>query len=108
MAIVKCPSCGSRISSVATQCGECKVVFGVGDDNERLERIARNKRLDKKARIQNYSFLCVMAFAAGSLLMYWGITESYGTYREIGQYLIAIGFVGYIFLRGLLVWMKWH
>lgn len=107
MAIINCPACGQRISSVATQCEYCKTSFDDSIDSEKAEREARNARLDKKARLMNYSFLSMLVFAIGALMMYYGMSEADSLYQEIGRYMIGVGFVGYIACRGLIFWMRW-
>ena len=107
MAIIKCPACGERISSAAKECPHCGAVFGDEDEAERLERKARNLRFKKKAQLQNYSFLAMVAFAAGALLMYFGMGEADELYQDIGRFLVALGFISYIGLRATLLWMKW-
>ena len=107
MAIIKCPSCSERISSAALECPHCSAVFGDEDNAEKLERQARNKRFKKRAQLQNYSFLAMVAFAGGALLMYFGMGEAYELYQDIGRFLVALGFISYIGLRAALLWMKW-
>jgi len=108
MAIVNCPACGQRISSVATKCEHCKTSFDESVDSEKAERDARNARFNKKAKLQNYSFLSMLVFAIGALLMYLGMSQSDPLYQEIGQVMIGLGFVGYIAFRGLIFWMRWQ
>jgi hypothetical protein len=108
MAIIQCPACGERISSAATDCSQCGVAFGDDEAAEKLERQARNLRFKKKAQLQNYSFLAMVAFAAGALLMYFGMGENDDLYQDIGRFLVAFGFISYIVLRASLMWMKWR
>ena len=108
MAIIKCPACNERISSAATSCPHCGAEFGDEDSAEKLERQARHKRFHKRAQLQNYSFLAMVMFAGGALLMYFGMGESDDLYQDIGRFLVASGFVSYIGLRAALLWMKWN
>jgi len=96
MAIINCPSCGKRISSVAVNCQYCKAVFDHSQDDEKVMREIRNKRYAKRQRIQNISFLSVLLFAAGSIVMYFGITELDENMNDAGRIMISVGFVGYI------------
>ena len=107
MAIINCPACNERMSSTQPVCPHCGT--GVSDDDsiERAERKARNQRFKKKARLQNMSFLCMLTFATGALLMYFGMTNSDSLYQEIGRLLIGLGFVGYIGFRAAIMNMKW-
>jgi len=103
MAIINCPACNKRISSVATQCEFCKTVFTNDGDEEKLIRMERNKRLDKIQRLQNFSFLFVMLFAAGVLLMYFGTNNQSVMMNNWGRVTLAFGFIGYIISRIMLL-----
>jgi hypothetical protein len=96
MAIINCPSCNKRISSVAVSCEYCKVVFDDSVDDEKLMREMRNKRYTKRQRIQNISFLSVLLFATGAITMYIGITDSDKMVGDAGRIMLSIGFVGYV------------
>ena len=102
MAIINCPSCNKRISSVAVSCEYCKAVFDDSDDDEKLMRDISNKRFAKRQRIQNISFLSVLLFAAGAITMYFGITDSDTMVSDVGRIMLSIGFVGYIVGRVLM------
>jgi len=102
MAIINCPSCNKRISSVAINCEYCKAVFDDSVDDEKLMRDIRNKRYTKRQRIQNISFLSVLLFAAGAIVMYFGITDSDTGVSDTGRIMLSIGFVGYIVGRVLM------
>ena len=102
MAIINCPSCNKRISSVAVNCEYCKAVFDDSEDDEKLMRDIRNKRYAKRQRIQNISFLSVLLFATGAIVMYFGITDSNNTVSGAGRIMLSIGFVGYIVGRVLM------
>ena len=99
MAIINCPACNKRISSVATQCEFCETKFTDGVDDDKLLRMVRNKRIIKVQRLQNYSFLFVMTFAAGALVMYLGMTDQDETLNLIGRIMLALGFIGYVTAR---------
>ena len=102
MAIVNCPACSKRISSVAKKCQYCDTVFDQAIDNEQLLRAARNKRIIKLQRLQNFSFLLVMLFAAGALVMYFGLTDQNQSLNYSGRAMLAVGFVGYVVARIML------
>lgn len=103
MAIINCPACGKRISSVATECDYCKTAFADGIDDEKVQRNARNVRLVKKQKLQNFSFLFVLLFATGALVMYLGMTDQDEMLNLSGRVMIAVGFIGYVTTRIILL-----
>lgn len=107
MALIYCPACSERISSTHTVCPHCKASVKDEETIEKAERKARNERFKKKARLQNYSFLSMVVFAAGAMLLYLGMSNSDDLYQEIGRLLIGLGFVGYIAFRAMIAYMKW-
>ena len=107
MAIINCPACGERISSTLTECPHCGASPNDLDMIEKAQRESRNQRLNKRARLQNMSFLCMMLFASGALLMYFGMTNSDNLYQQLGRYMIGAGFIGYIGFRAAILYMKW-
>ena len=106
MAIINCPACNKRISSVSAQCEFCKTDFAEGVDDEKLHRAIRNKRFIQIQRLQNFSFLFVMLFAAGALVMYLGITDEDETLNLAGRVMLAVGFIGYVIARVKLLLVK--
>ena len=99
MAIINCPACSKRISSVAENCQYCNTIFSDDMDDETILRSAKNSRLLKKQRLQNYSFLFIVLFTAGALLMYFGLSDGNETMNSTGRIMIASGFIGYVVLR---------
>jgi len=99
MAIINCPACSKRISSVAESCQYCNTIFSDDMDDEAILRSAKNSRLLKKQRLQNYSFLFIVLFTAGALLMYFGLSDGNEAMNSTGRVMIASGFIGYVVLR---------
>ena len=108
MAIIQCPACGERISSAVEICPHCHTNVNDQESIEKAERAARNLNFNKRNRLQNYSFLCMMLFAAGALLMYFGMSNADDLYQEIGRLMIGLGFVGYVGFRAAIMLMKWQ
>ncbi len=106
MAIIKCPACNKRISSVAETCQYCNTVFSDDKDDEAILRSANNARHLKKQRLQNFSFLFIVLFTAGALLMYLGLSDGDESMNTGGRVMIALGFVGYVSLRIALMFKK--
>jgi len=103
MAIINCPGCNKRISSAATSCQYCKIKFNDDIDEEQQIRKASNVRFMKLQRLQNFSFLFVMLFATGAMVMYFGITDANDNLNFAGRLLLGLGFIGYVVSRVLLV-----
>jgi len=78
-------------------------VFSDDLDEERQIRVASNKRFMKIQRLQNSSFLFVMLFAAGAMVMYFGITDQNEMLNSSGRIMLSIGFIGYVVARVMLV-----
>ncbi len=106
MAIINCPVCNERISSVAETCKFCHTTFSEDISEEEIYRSARNARFLKIQRLQNLSFVFIVLFTAGALLMYLGISDQNETYNTTGRVMIALGFVGYVVARVSLVIFK--
>ena len=105
MAIINCPACNKRISSVAISCDYCSTVFN-GEDDEESYRKARNLRYSKLQKLQNFSFIFVLLFTIGAMALYLGITNNDQLYNSIGRVTLSIGFVGYIGTRAMLVYIR--
>jgi len=106
MAIINCPVCNKRISSVAESCEYCKTEFSDDTNDEQVLRTARNARFLKIQRLQNFSFLFIVLFTAGALLMYLGISEQNDTFNTGGRVMVALGFIGYVVTRVSLMLSK--
>lgn len=106
MSIINCPVCDKRISSAAKLCLHCNTVFNTTDDVEQVGRAVRNYRFKKLQRLQNFSFVFVMLFATGAIVMYFGISESNEMFNVSGRVMLAIGFIGYVTTRIILLYNR--
>ena len=106
MAIINCPVCDKRISSAAKACQFCKTDFSEEVDDETHIRTANNLRFKKRQRYQNLSFLFVLLFSIGALLMYFGMADQDSLLNNIGTILLSLGFIGYVSVRLLLFMHK--
>jgi len=84
---------------VAERCEHCKTVFGSDLNDEKILRAAKNARIMKKQRLQNFSFLFIVLFTAGALVMYLGMSDQDETLNTAGRVMVALGFVGYVATR---------
>jgi len=103
MAIIQCPNCREKISSRTKICSACNTnLFENNLEQELSERKVRNKRFKRRSRLQNLSFLLVLLFAAGTLVLYSGLVNNDEIYFLTGKIMVLSGFIGYISLRVLL------
>ena len=105
MAIINCPACNKRISSVAKSCDYCSTTFNENNDEENYRKV-KNLRYRKLQNLQNLSFIFVLLFTIGATALYFGITNSDQLYNSIGRVTLSIGFVGYIATRAMLMYVR--
>ncbi|MCL1059972.1 zinc ribbon domain-containing protein [Shewanella sp. Choline-02u-19] len=101
MALVKCPSCGERISSMAKECSHCKA--SISANNESLQVISHIKRSNQ---LMNQSFLALTLFIGGVVTWFWGGEPAEGTRSIIAVSAFTLGFVGYLVTRMQIVLHK--
>ena len=94
MALVECPSCHKRISSLAKSCPHCS--SGLSGDNESLNRISHIKRTNQ---LMNQSFLAMTLFIAGVVLWFWAGEPAEGLRANIAGICFVFGFIGYLIAR---------
>lgn len=101
MAIVKCPKCDHRISSIVMLCPECG--FQRGEVDEDVLRESRRREIRDRVyhlKMASYAVLTLLLAAFG---WYWVETESFRNQSGIGPYvLFVIGSVAYLVIRILL------
>ena len=94
MALVECPSCSKRISSVAKACPHCS--SKLSGENESLNRISHIKRSNQ---LMNQSFFAMTLFIAGVVIWFWGGEPADGVRATIAGACFVFGFVGYLIAR---------
>ena len=105
MAIIACPSCAKQISDKHQQCPHCEININ-NLDNEEKKRIASEVKLKKKQQIMNHSFIALIIFLSGFLVLYTRAPEQDSVELLISQSAIAIGFVWYLINRIRLLFVK--
>lgn len=104
MSIIRCIVCSKRISSKSEVCMHCGAVLK-GSSEEQLERAVHIQKLKRNRRLQSFSFLAILLFAAGFLLKFVHPEENAELWVLASHYMIAAGFIGYIALR---VWIMFN
>ncbi|WP_137227268.1 zinc ribbon domain-containing protein [Shewanella sp. MEBiC00475] len=94
MALVACPKCQKRISSLAKQCPHCKV-----DLSGNTESITIISHIECSNSLMNQSFLFLTLFIAGVVVWFWGGEPAQGLKSYFAIAMFVIGFVGYLVTR---------
>ena len=105
MAIISCPFCGQKISDKSAQCSGCNK--NLSDITpEKLEALARDKRLDKSQRLMNHGMLSMLLFLAGFGSLYWFAPQQ-GSLQQVAFIgASAAGFCWYIITRIRIMLLK--
>lgn len=106
MAIVKCPVCGQRVSSLAKTCQHCNTPLGTlnSADRDRLSRQNWRRRIDRAA---NATYLALAMLLAG-VLWWWGAPPQGWFFPppNASLVLLPLGLALYLVGRGLLFWLR--
>lgn len=107
MAIIRCPACGRRISSVAKACPHCHEPVGELDREERYELARKRWRL-KLYRARNLTYLAMGMVVVGTLV--WWMTPPQGLAPPISTpaaLLLGLGVAGYLGSWGWMLWLRY-
>lgn len=106
MAIVKCPACGQRISSLAQSCQHCGAGIGRLDSADR-DRMARRRWRSQLDRAANATYIA-LAMLVGGVIWWWGDPPQ-GWYLPppmAAIILLPLGLALYLVGRGWLFWLR--
>lgn len=106
MAIVHCPACGHRMSSLAGTCPSCHEPLRRISDEER-EKLAARRRRHQIYQARNVTYLA-MTLVIGGLLLWW-ISPPRGLQPPVGAVptvLMAAGVVGYLAGWARMLWLR--
>ncbi len=113
MALIDCPSCNARVSSVASQCPECGFDLAMGMADEETLRTLRNRRYRDRMYVLKMLSFAAMAIAmigAIPMLFHYISAIEAGTPAQLmdhwGVYLVGIGFVFYLVVRVRMLSLK--
>lgn len=108
MAIVRCPSCERRISSLAKSCPHCDEVLGTLTDEQR-NRIAMRRWRARIYRARNATYLGMSLVVAGTIA--WWLGEPQGLVLPVpapAGWLLGLGVVAYLASWSALLWLRWR
>ncbi len=94
MALLQCPNCNKRISSLVKVCPHCSQKNS--SDNESLNKISHIKRSNQ---LMNQSILAMTLFIAGVMIWFWGGEPAEGMRANIAVVCSVFGFFAYLICR---------
>lgn len=106
MAIIRCPACDRRMSSLAKSCPSCHEPIGELSETDR-ERLQIRRWRDRIYRARNLTYVAMTLVIAG--LIGWFATGPPGLawpVELIPGVLLGFGFVGYVASWGWLAWLR--
>jgi len=105
MAVIFCPGCKKKISDKAKSCSHCELDLSELDA-DKIHSLNRVSLINKTQRLMNFSFIAMLLFCGGFLLMFWdGVIP--GSWKHTSAMVITmIGFVMYIIIRAMLLFTK--
>ena len=101
MALVQCPNCNARISSVANECPHC--AFSRGElSPEQQKKMQRRSLRDRLYHLRMLSYVAITLMVAG-FGWYWWASDSFQQSITAGPAaLIALGVAIYLVVRVML------
>jgi hypothetical protein len=105
MAVINCPGCNNKISDKAKACNHCNLDLSELDSEE-ISSLNRVNLVNKIQRLMNLSFIAMLLFCGGFLVMFRDTVEP-GSWQHTSAIVSAIiGFVMYIIIRAMLLFTK--
>lgn len=113
MALINCPACQARVSSVAKQCPECGFDLAHGTlDEETIQKLRHRRYRDRMYVLKMLSFAAMAVALVGAipLLFHYIQTIESGMPARLmehwGIYPVGIGFVFYAVVRVRMISLK--
>ena len=101
MAIIQCPACQRRISSLAKACPHCGVALATQSAQDMAQ--SRQRRLDQQLfQWRNLTYLAMAIALAG---MGWWLFAG-PDQAEVAAVLIAVGGLAYVLCRVRMLWLQ--
>ncbi|MEW6997061.1 hypothetical protein AADZ86_05110 [Colwelliaceae bacterium BS250] len=105
MALIQCPSCTKKISSMAAVCSHCSTVVAEMSEEQRIN-MKQMTSIEKSAAIMTQSMLAMLLFCGGFGFMFWGQPEPESWQNTLASGTAVVGFVWYIINRVRLLILK--
>ncbi|WP_154222234.1 hypothetical protein [Marinicella rhabdoformis] len=114
MALINCPSCRTKISTIAEACPNCG--FAMKKDGkanpEEIKLFLKRQLRDRMYILRMFSYVAMSITMIGALPMLWDyikgleIGEAVVLKEHWGIYVVAIGFFCYLIIRGTMIYVK--
>ncbi len=114
MALIDCPACGARVSSVTRQCPECgfDLQHGMADEAA-VQRLRQRRYRDRMYVLKMLSYVAMSIALVGVIPMLWAYIQSLenggravSLAEHWGIYAVGMGFVFYVVVRVRMVYIK--
>lgn len=108
MALIDCPHCTKRVSSLAKVCSHCNRALGEVSEEE-AERLALTRWKDRSYRALNISYVGLTLALAGAI--WWWVNGDAGWGWPVPQHILltaALGVVIYIAGRSWVWWLRFN
>ncbi len=114
MALINCPSCRTKISSVAEACPKCGFALKKNGqaDPEEIKLFLKRQLRDRMYLLRMLSYVAMSIAMIGALPMLWDYIKSLerGEVIELkehwGIFAIGAGFIIYVIIRSIMIWVK--
>lgn len=106
MAVINCPKCNKKISDKAKICNHCQLSL-VELDSDKMANLRHVKGIHRAQRLMNLSFIAMLLFCGGFLLMFWDNVQPGSWQHNSAIICTVIGFIMYIIIRALLLINKY-
>ena len=105
MAIIDCPNCRKKVSDKAKECSHCHVDIQ-NLDKEKLQGIKKVAKINKSQSLMNHSFIAMLLFCGGVLMLYWRSDEPESIAYITALTATVVGFLLYILTRIRILLLK--
>ena len=106
MAIIHCPACNRRMSSLSKACPHCHEPIGELDQEQR-DQLALNRWHTQLYRARNLTYLGMTLVVLGALV--WWMSPPAGLVPPVGlpaAVLLGVGLVGHVAAWGWYLWLR--
>ncbi len=114
MALVNCPACRTKMSSVAKVCPKCNYSRDpeAEIDPEQVKLFQKRQFRDRMYKLRMFSYVAMTITMIGALPMLWDYIQALEQGKMVvllehwGIYAIAVGFVMYMLIRAFMLTVR--